>query len=432
MNLEDIYDGFEETNFTTAFTTKPPKHTTPSAGWSVFADINDTLREVNFIVSLVLGFCGLVLNTVTLIVLLDEQLRGKNKYKLIISLSFVDFFSCVTAVLYAHCDPQWLLPEGALGEFLCKVVFSRFLYYLLSATSAWHLVMICVERFIFIIYNDWYEANFGTKANLFLILCSWVIGLGAMGYNFTAYKTYNRKCALEWATKLDKTVATVEELVLMVLVPISVMGVLYYLVYRREKEFNEIFGPHAPCVPSVQHRMAAGGGGRGAGKRSPSIHVDHNQTRFSNLLLILAYLICWAPNEFLFAGYGLELIGNKEDIFTTVPFYVTQILINLSSVFNPFLYACFFQEFRTLLKRKLANCCSAITACLCCRPFPRGPSLDPIVVASYDSRYRVTSVNSSHPTVREVSPNDFGMSVHENYNSSSGASSSYRNDGTLM
>ena len=64
---------------------------------------------------------------------------------------------------------------------------------------------------------------------------------------------------------------------------------------------------------------------------------------------------------------------------------------NFFSVFNPFLYACFFQEFRTLLKRKLANCCSAITACLCCRPFPRGPSLDPIVVASYDSRYRFTA-----------------------------------------
>ena len=158
MSLEimDLLGSVLDSNYITDSPEYSNSSTTPNYGWSIFADIDPQLREVNSIVSGVLGIAGLIFNTITLIVLLDRNLRGKKKYKLIVSLTIVDLLSCISAVFYANCNPNWSVSEGFLGQFLCKVIFSRFLYYVLSAVSAWHLVMISVERYVFVLHTgEW-------------------------------------------------------------------------------------------------------------------------------------------------------------------------------------------------------------------------------------------------------------------------------------
>ena len=129
-------------------------NTTPSYDWSVFAPLSDSLETVNFALSCVLGITGLVLNSLTLTVLLQNNLRRQIKYWLLISLSIVDFLSCLSAVVYSHMYHLDIhVQDDVFGALLCKVVFSRFPYYLFSAVSAWHVVMISVERYLFVIHN---------------------------------------------------------------------------------------------------------------------------------------------------------------------------------------------------------------------------------------------------------------------------------------
>ena len=101
------------------------------------------------------------------------------------------------------------------------------------------------------LFPEWYDRNFKLGAILLFVSISWLIGIGTMSYNFTAYKHYDTRCALEWNSSLEKTLSGFEELTIMVLLPVSIMSLLYFLVYKRVKEFNRLFNDEAPVsLPS--------------------------------------------------------------------------------------------------------------------------------------------------------------------------------------
>ena len=125
-----------------------------SYGWSVFVKMSDTLNAINISTSCILGGIGILLNFVALVVVCDWNLNKRKQFVIIRSLIVVDLFSCLSAVVYALPVLQSVIvPSGNWGDFLCALVFSRFLFYTLSAASPWHLVMISFERYLSIIHT---------------------------------------------------------------------------------------------------------------------------------------------------------------------------------------------------------------------------------------------------------------------------------------
>ena len=125
-----------------------------SYGWSVFVEMPDILSNLNFLTTLILGGIGVILNVIALIVLFDWNLMKRKQFVLIRSLTIVDLLSCLSAIVYALPALQSIVvPSGSLGDFLCALIFSRFIFYTLSAVSAWHLVMISFERYLSIIHT---------------------------------------------------------------------------------------------------------------------------------------------------------------------------------------------------------------------------------------------------------------------------------------
>ena len=119
-------------------------------GWSKFAigDVNYALFY--YAINTILAVVGAFLNLLALCVLLQPCLRSKGKFILIISMCVVDLFTCVSVIVYLNFnfEENGVPGNNFVGNFLCRFMLNRYFTYWLSAISAWHLVMVCIERYI--------------------------------------------------------------------------------------------------------------------------------------------------------------------------------------------------------------------------------------------------------------------------------------------
>ena len=121
-------------------------------GWSKFAKGDVNYETFYYVTNMILAMCGTVLNVWALAILLQPSLRIKGKFVLIISMSVIDLLACVSMIGYLNYDAgssSDFVPGGQIwGNILCRLVLNRYLTFWLSAISAWHVVMICIERYI--------------------------------------------------------------------------------------------------------------------------------------------------------------------------------------------------------------------------------------------------------------------------------------------
>ena len=94
------------------------------------------------------NFKGILLNFWVLFVLIAKTLRAKAKFTLIISMAFADILSCLALLAYITFPEERKIPENLFGQLLCRLVLNRFLAFTFSAASAWHVVMVCIERYV--------------------------------------------------------------------------------------------------------------------------------------------------------------------------------------------------------------------------------------------------------------------------------------------
>ncbi|XP_063714214.1 neuropeptide Y receptor type 4-2-like isoform X2 [Symsagittifera roscoffensis] len=358
-------------------------------GWSKFAVGDVNYATFYYAINTILSVVGAILNLLALCVLLQPSLRQKEKFVLIISMCVVDFLVCASVILYLNFNFEENGVPGSefVGNLLCRFILNRYFTFCLSAISAWHVVMICIERYVSVRSPDWYDLHFTKLYPFSLIALSVLLGTVCMTpSNVTAfrYDPVNDSCVYEWPSKSFKVAAGTFQFTFMVIVPLGIMVMLYYKLYRRYKKFESLLA-NAPVAFDIQTKQK-----------------NKSQKVFYTVLgLVLFYIISWVPSELMWLVYTWQLGGISDEVFVGLPYILTQMLTILNSVVNPILYASSFGHFRYRFNASI-QLLKEISLCLLCCNMEKLRQIHKLHTSQYlhpdHHTYRVSTTDTTRTT----------------------------------
>ncbi|XP_072177227.1 allatostatin-A receptor-like [Diadema setosum] len=326
---------------------------------------------------LCIALLGLVGNGLVIFVLVRVPSLRSFTNVLITNQSIIDLMSSIIFFfLYVVPKPKSLPQQEAFADFVCKFWISEYPLWAFSVSSTVNLVCLTIERFFAVIHPLKYRNRFTIKRARILCLLPWVFGplheipwmivhrVNGVILVTSDNKTYdNRSCVPTWPDEPEGLQKAFGCIVFIdhYLVPLMIMLYVYIRIVvrlRADMPSLRIGGPSSSNIQGVRDNSTSG-----EVPKSPSVKLSSQpRRRFAIMasrsvlktmvIVSLAYLICWGPNEILYLVYNL----GGEVNFNSVYFYTTVVFVLCNMCLNPIIYAFHYGELRRGL----------ILACHCC------------------------------------------------------------------
>ncbi|XP_020778958.2 trace amine-associated receptor 4-like [Boleophthalmus pectinirostris] len=271
----------------------------------------------------VLFLLSLLTATLNLLVIVSiahfRQLHSATNL-ILLSLAVSDFFIGLVVVpvetfMWKSC---WLF-----GDLLCLLYFLLPITLIISSIIS--VVLISVDRYVAICHPMHYHTRITMKRVQVTVCVSWVYSFFfAVGilhenyYNLGAYKSCHGECLI--------TIAVAADLVLGFFIPISIIVIMYLLVF----------------VVAVSQARAMR-------SKVATVTFHSTQSKKSEIkaarnlgILVLVYLMCYSPYCVVLAGQPI-LVGMSLEVIMIFVMYV-------NSCLNPLIYALFYPWFRKATK----------------------------------------------------------------------------------
>ncbi|XP_006824535.1 galanin receptor 2b-like [Saccoglossus kowalevskii] len=231
----------------------------------------------------------------------------------------------------------------------CKLWVSRYFYWTNLVASTFNLVLITFERYVAIVYPLRYVSIYTNTTVIIMIMSAWVLASVYKSYVSVFRYVKDGICYSNWS-KLDPHLQTfigVMAFLVEYFVPVMVISLAYIhiaVVLKRSATVN---------VGGTSRVGQTGGrSAEGCNEKSASMLRARNNVLKILLLVVLAYVICWSPNQFLFLKYNLT----SEYDFQSVFYHFTVLLAFCNLCVNPVIYALKYKKFRKPLKRMYLWC----------------------------------------------------------------------------
>ncbi|XP_072046903.1 histamine H2 receptor-like [Amphiura filiformis] len=298
---------------------------------------------------MLVGILG-VLSNLTVCIGVTSMKTNEVKF-LIISQAFIDFltsFVFVTRTVTSRFMYTWFVSptSQALGYIYCMFWHWDGLFYFLFSISTYNLVAIAIERYMAVLHAIWYRTCFTPKKAMMLGAALWIIAPTMQVVNSATQNAYfDGKCQFLRFTQPYLGIVGVFLFLWDYFVPCLIMGYCFTRIYtelrEQDKRVKSLQGDSINGVSTV------------SGKLSESSADDKKATSRSRnvsktfLLVYLAFVLCWATNQFLFlqrnlGGYIYR--GKPVNHFAN-----SMAILNLTV--NPFIYVLRFQQYREKLKQ---------------------------------------------------------------------------------
>ena len=289
-------------------------------------------RAIYSIVSIV-AFLG---NTLVILVFVwDKKLLKKSYNVLILSLAIADVLTAVTLIT----NPTFVLGDSlpyptnrVLGEFFCRVIWSRSILFQLVAFSVYICMVLTVERWFAVVKPHNYSNAFSRKNVMRYIFSSWVCAVlfGGTGMIETVYNTHspNQICEFQFIGK--GSVARV------------LLGILQVTM--------KMFFPCLLMIGLYIHMLSTVSRSAVASAASKA----KLQGKMTRMVGVAAFtlIICYAPNQTI---YVLAMAGKTK--LNTPAHHASALLTCIASCVNPLIYGLSNNNFRKRYREILFAIC---------------------------------------------------------------------------
>lgn len=330
--------------------------------------------EVFFTLIAILGMTG---NGLVLFVFYKvRQLRVTTNI-LIANQSVVDFNSSLLLFL------TFVLPyvnladldstNHTLANFICKIWFSEYIYWALTAVSTTNLVFITLERYFAVKFPHAYRERANQRNTFIVCGFAWLLGaLIKVYFLFTRRVIPGGDCSSRGLAQQRKQVIGYLTLVTTIVIPLGIMLFSYTSIIQALKPQKHDSNDRPPNLPSsdtqtavhtVSQSVAAGPAKKYVSdpqeteqpqtqahlkKSKPTAKERARRNVLSTMFIVcVTYLVCWTPNQVLYFHHNVVHRHNW-----TEPFHRFTILLAASNVCtNPIIYTLKYRSFQTGLRK---------------------------------------------------------------------------------
>ncbi|XP_063963676.1 somatostatin receptor type 2-like [Lytechinus pictus] len=325
---------------------------------------------------ILIALLGVIGNGLVIFVLFRVPSLRSFTNVLISNQSVIDFTSSIF-FFFLYVTPRPKLPvQPQFAMFVCKFWYSEYPLWAISVASTVNLVCLTVERYFAVIHPLKYRNRFTIKRARLLCLLPWIIGLlheipwmmvhqitGGLYLDENNNTIDTRGC---WPTWPEEPVGLQKAFGCIVfidhyLVPLSIMMYVYIrIVVRLRADMPSLrMGISSSNVTASRRENKDGSDvQKSSSVKLPSqprrrFAIMASRSVLKTMVIVsLAYLICWGPNEVLYLVFNL---GVPVD-FTSVYYYTTVLFVLCNMCLNPIIYAFHYGELRR----------GVILACHCC------------------------------------------------------------------
>ena len=311
-------------------------------GWSFYAGL--FTEDYLYWISLILCLIGSMANLFVVFVLFSQQQTPH--LTILKSLAFSDLGNNLTMLVLINVPIDFKVQDNFWGELSCRIFFSLFILYALSATSAWHVVGLTLDLYGGQGNFKWHLFFFGSKLRIRMtILAFWVLGFAIMSHNLLNFYVDPEKktCFLTWRSDFLRYSIGAETIFFIVILPLLLMICCYILLFKKLREAKNFYKLQI-TIGSVENET-----------------LDNYKTArkflfsasFRALLLLVVYSVSWIPTMTIWCSYVVKL--SSIDIFDTWYNKIAEVMPFLNAAINPFLYGWSWFEFREAAKKKFTR-----------------------------------------------------------------------------
>ncbi|XP_072179319.1 galanin receptor 2a-like [Diadema setosum] len=290
------------------------------------------------ILQLVSAIVGTVGNLLVICVIFRPKIVRRSTDTLIGALAVADF---LTSVFLIPIPDILRVPPSWLGEFYCKFIFTSRPMWISVSASIFTLAVISVERFVAIAFPFRSKRIFSHRHTLLCIAAIWAAAFVLNSFAFFVFfvDSVKHDCYIRFPTPSGSHVLGLTSFLLVLVVPIIVMllaqAFTVYILHRQSRKFLQ----------------------ESAGKvddSHPSVRILRAKKRVIRLLfvVVLTFIVCWAPNQSAYLAFNLGLLSPKY-LYGPVD-RVLVVLAFCNSCANPIIYTVQHKKFRDALKSFLS------------------------------------------------------------------------------
>ena len=272
--------------------------------------------------------------------------------KLLKSLTFTDSIQNLLFIAQISYPNTKGLPEGIVGDLLCRVYLSSFLVLTLTAASSWLVVLLSLELYgssIDFHKPKWYKLMFKTPNRIrFLAVFCWVAGIFIMVDSPFNFYTDGDKCILgEKSDHFSKYIGATMQLLLLIVFPLILIFSSYFKLISRTKE------------AMIFHRNWR--------QLAPGSEFNYLQakkmiwTLYKRLAIIVVFhILAWGPNQLFWWVYVSGVVNLDRRLLGYRYDQLIQLSPIINCALNPIFYGWTWFEFRDIIVprlRKIFPCC---------------------------------------------------------------------------
>ena len=276
-------------------------------------------------VQLSLAMIGILGNSLVIhIFRINRQLKGKPTNMLIAALAVADL---VTSIAIIPIPSLSRVPQNIGGSFYCKVVFSSNVMWISIVASISTLTTLSVERYIAVGFPGRYKRIFTQKHTVVFIVSIWLFGFALNTFFYYVTFVVGDQCmhilvSDDFHIFIGVVIFLVEYLIPMIIMLATNIRTIQ-LLQKQSKLFLGNDSKSSPAVTMLRARR---------------------RVVYTLLFVIMAFIICWSPDQIAFFGFNLGLVP-FEFLYSDV-YLVFLALGYTNSIFNPAIYTITNRNFR--------------------------------------------------------------------------------------
>ncbi|KAJ8050687.1 Octopamine receptor beta-2R [Holothuria leucospilota] len=332
------------------------------------------------VLQILVALFGVIGNILVLIVIFQARDVLKNQTNfLIANQSAADLFSSLQLIVFqVECFTKWpsLVPGSIWSKLYCFFWQQRLLLFGSYAISTFNLTILSLERYFAVVHPQMYLARSRKRLFAFMGLGTWLLG-PIMQITFIVVHVYykDRECHVRQSAPSIGVAIFLWDF----FIPVGVMTFCFIKVFHKFRTIAKIQGnwntesaqgaPGASFVRSSGFPSPSTAEGSNSGRtvtgntlQVPTVYQPNFPRRFEKstarslqrrnasltiLVVYIAYVVCWTPNQFGFLQYNLGGSIDWGGLF----YQIELIMASCNSGINVIIYALRFKTFQTGIKK---------------------------------------------------------------------------------
>ena len=296
----------------------------------------------------IIGFLGNFTVCLVIAKMRSSSHHHNSTNRLIVSQSIIDCLASLIliATTFSELFPPSLPNNPIAGYLFCVLWYPRTCLWTAFVISTYNLVAISVERYIAVVYSTWFRHHFSKNTSIIFVVVAWGMApLAQLILAFTQYSLENEKCVFLFPSPSTKAATGIALFLWNFLIPCMIMAYCFTRIAIKIRQQKKRVG--AGETSSISMSMP------------PSVIQENDQSQRPKrqsrnvtktlAFVFLVFVICWAPDQFLFLQFNLGGYIN----FGGVLHSFVVILAMINSACNPFIYALQYKQYKDCLKSLL-------------------------------------------------------------------------------